>query len=241
MANSPHFSSDAGFSLFARDFDDPSTLDGVIVLDEPELTPPASEPEIQAISLAMLEEARACAHAEGLRQGRAEAAAARDAAREAMVTQLLFDLRNADINLRQAVEAAGTQLANLALAVIEAGFPSLRGCHGAAELSRFSREVIALLDEELRIVVRIHPTMQSVLDEVLADLEEERRAAIIVETRDALPAGDARIAWRNGLATRDTESLRTRIAEALAPLGLAPYRVNLADPDPVRAHASSHT
>jgi hypothetical protein len=57
---------------------------------------------------------------------------------------------------------------------------------------------------------------------VRGGLEPERREAILVEAREALPPGDARIAWRHGMAVRDTEALRLRLAETLAPLGLEP-------------------
>jgi hypothetical protein len=108
----------------------------------------------------------------------------------------------------------------LILAMIEVGFPSLRARHGPAEFVRFTREVVSLLGQEPRIVIRLHPSLVPDLNEVLASLEPERRAAVLVEPRDTLPIGDARIAWRHGMATRDTTALLARLAEVLAPLGL---------------------
>lgn len=214
----PPLGADAGFALFARDFDAP--LDGVIVLDDEEPEAPPSEPDAPAITPEMLEEACVAARAEGLQAGRAEAAEAREAARHAMTAALLNQLRDAEAQLRAAVEEAGGALAALVLTMLDSAFPALRARHGAAELSRFVRDMVSLLAQEPRIVIRIHPDMQPVLDQVLAGLEPERREAILVEPREALPPGDARIAWRHGMAVRDTEALRARLAETLAPLGL---------------------
>ncbi len=207
------------FAMFVRDFDAP--LDNVIVLDDAEEEVPAAPPP-PAITQEMLDAAVAAARDEGLREGRAEAAEAREAARHAMQATLINQLRDAGAELRGAVDAAGSQLAALVLATLDAGFPALRARHGADELARFTRDIVGLLAQEPRIVIRIHPDMQPVLDEVLAALEPERREAILVEVREALPPGDARIAWRHGMAVRDTEALRQRLGETLAPLGLEP-------------------
>lgn len=208
------------FALFARDFDAP--LDNVIVLDDPEEEAPPAEPPPPSITQEMLEAAVAAAREDGLREGRAEAAEAREAARHAMQATLINQLRDAGAQLRGAVDEAGSQLAALVLATLDAGFPALRARHGADELARFTRDIVGLLAQEPRIVIRIHPDMQAALDDVLAGLEPERREAILVEVRDALPPGDARIAWRHGMAVRDTEALRQRLGETLAPLGLEP-------------------
>lgn len=210
-----------GLALFARDFDDPASMDGVIVLDDadPQEAPPEPPPPITA---AMLAEACEAAREAGLSQGRAEAAAEREAVRDAMTASLLAGLRDADTRLRAAVDEAGSRLVGLVLAMLDAGFPALRARHGAAELERFTRDVVALLGQEPRIVIRIHPSLASNLDDVLAGLEQERRDAILVEPRDTLPPGDVRIAWRHGLAVRDTAALHKRLADILAPLGLVP-------------------
>jgi flagellar assembly protein FliH len=208
------------FALFARDFDAP--LDNVIVLDDAEEEAGPAEPPPPPITQDMLDAAVAAAREDGLRAGRAEAADAREAARHAMQATLINQLRDAGAQLRGAVETTGSQLAALVLATLDAGFPALRARHGAAELSRFTRDIVGLLAQEPRIVIRIHPDMQAALDEVLAALEPERRETILVEARDSLPLGDARIAWRHGMAVRDTEAMRQRLAETLAPLGLEP-------------------
>ncbi len=219
-SNRPTFGD--ALALFARDFDDPAALDDVIVLDEQEPSDSLPEPAPPPITNASLEEACAIAHADGLRQGRSEAAGARDAERDAMMASLLAELRGAEADLRKTVEVAGTRLAGLVLASLEASFPTLCMRHGAAEVVRFTRDIVVLLGEEPRIVIRVHPTLHPPLEAMLAGLEPERREAILVEPRDTIPPGDARIAWRHGLATRDTAALRVRLEEVLASLGLAP-------------------
>lgn len=228
MARSISPFGDDGLALFPRDFDDPADMDGVLVLDDAEHAEAVSEvpPPITADMLAQACEA---AREEGLHLGRAEAAAAREAMRDAMTANLLAALRDADSSLREAAEDAGSHLAFLVLSMLRAGFPAIYARHGAVEFARFTRAVVGLLEHEPRIVIRVHPSLLADLDEILAELEPERRAAILVEPFDMLPPGDARIAWHKGLATRDTASMRRRVDEILAPLGLAPDDTDLVD------------
>jgi hypothetical protein len=94
------------FALFARDFDAP--LDNVIVLDEAEEDAPPAEPPPPPITQAMLDEAVAAAREDGLREGRAEAAEAREAARHAMQATLINQLRDAEAHLRWKRRAASS-------------------------------------------------------------------------------------------------------------------------------------
>jgi flagellar assembly protein FliH len=201
-------------TLFAHDFDAPPP-EGVVVLDEP-------EPEVPPpVTAEMVEQARAAGLAEGLANGRAEAAEAREAARQAALDRLGEQMDQAAAGLAETVEQAGGQLAQLVLAAIGAAFPALAARHGGAEVGRFIRELVALLAEEPRIVIRVHPDMEPDVAQALAALEPERRAAVLVEPRDSLAPGDARIAWRHGLAVRDATGLWTRVQDILGPLGLA--------------------
>ena len=218
----------SGLGLFVQDFDDPAG-GGVIVLDEPEVAEAAA-----AITQEFLEDACAAAHTAGLVAGRAEAAAARDGEQRALLAALLDQLRDADAQIRGAVEEAGGGLARLVLASLAAAFPSLCARHGAAELMRFTRDVTALLAQEPRIVIRVHPSMLPVLDECLGTLEPEQRETVLVEPRSSLMPGDARIAGRHGLAVRDAAALQARLDDILAPLGLAPLGL-APEPAPSRA------
>jgi len=200
----------------ARHFDE----QGVIVLDEPDPAE-AGAAAGPAITQQLLD-AAAAGHAAGLAAGRAEAEAAQEATRRALMAALLARLDDTAAAMGAAVDAAGGALARLVLASLAAGFPALCARHGAAELARFTGEVTALLAAEPRIVIRAHPAMLPVLDDMLAGMEPERRAAILVEPRDSLAPGDARIAWRHGMAVRDTAALRARLDAILAPLGLGP-------------------
>lgn len=203
-----------GLTLFAHDFDAPPP-EGVVVLDEPE---PEAPPPVTA---EMVEAARQEGLAEGLARGRAEAAAAREAARQEALERLSEQMRGAAEGLAESVEQAGTQIAQLVLAAVGAAFPALAGRHGGAEVARFTREIMAVLAEEPRIVIRVHPDMEADVAQALAGLEPERRAAVMVEPRDSLAPGDARIAWRHGLAVRDATGLWARVQDILGPLGLA--------------------
>lgn len=227
---SPTRAQTSGLGLFVHDFDDPMA-GGVIVLDEPDAADSEAAP---AITQEALDKVSAAAHAQGLATGRAEAAAAQEAERRALLAALLEQLRDADAQIRSAVEEAATGLARLVLASLAAGFPSLCARHGAAELGRFTQEVTALLAHEPRIVIRVHPAMRPALDEYLATLEPEQRQTIVVEPRSSLAPGDARIAWRHGLAVRDAAALQARLGAILAPLGLAPEPASPPAPISVR-------
>lgn len=208
--------SSAGLGLFAHDFDRPA--EGVIVLDEPEV----AAPPVPAVTEAMVAQAREEGFREGLAHGRAEAATARDAALAEMTARLVAQMDGAATALAAEVDRAGGELAQLVLAAVGGAFPALCARHGPAEVQRFTREVVTLLAEEPRIVVRVHPDMTADAARVVAALEPERREAVVVEALDSLAPGDAGIAWRHGLARRDARGMWARVVAVLEPLGLAP-------------------
>ena len=117
---SPTRAQTPGLGLFSRDFDDP-LADGVIVLDEPDAAESAAAP---AITQDVLDQACAAAHAHGLAAGRAEAAAEREAERRALLAALLDQLRDADGQIRGAVEEAGTALPGWYWPASPPGFPA---------------------------------------------------------------------------------------------------------------------
>ncbi len=211
----------ADFSLFVPDFDAPA---GVIMLDEMPEPDPGSAPEAaqSAVTAEMLAAACAQAHEEGRNAGLAQAADAREAQRQAMLSALAGHIAAADTQLRDVVEESGAQLAQLVFAVLQAAFPALSARHGGAEIARLTGEMVRLLAAEPRIVIRVHPTMAGEVAQVLDRLENERRAAVVVETRDDMPPGDARVGWRHGVAVRDSHALWSQVAGILAPLGLTP-------------------
>jgi flagellar assembly protein FliH len=95
-------------------------------------------------------------------------------------------------------------------------------------VQRFVHEILALLAEEPRIVVRVHPDMVPEVARVVANLAPERREAVVVEGHDGLPHGDARVGWRHGVAVRDAPGTWARVMDVLGPLGLAPRDVTVA-------------
>jgi hypothetical protein len=58
-------------------------------------------------------------------------------------------------------------------------------------------------------------------------LDPDLAARLQIVPTDSIPAGDARIAWRNGGATRDAAALWEQVAATLALSGLSP---SLAEP-----------
>lgn len=207
-----------GHGLFAEDFDDAT---GVIVLDD--APDPPAEPEPPApppITRADLEAARAEGLAEGLRQGRAQAASEAAAQLQSLIGTMVEQMRAADQELRRCVEENAEQVTQVLFAMLGATFPTLCQRFGAAEVARFTREVVAVLDDEPRIVVRAHPSMLPEIERALASLEPEHRENITIEGRETVPPGDARITWRNAVARRDAQARWAELSETMAQLGL---------------------
>lgn len=219
-------------SLFTCDFDELADDGaGVIVLDEPEAAAASLVP-----TQGLLDAARDAGFAEGLRLGRAEAAAAREAALHAMTSQLVEQMEAAVAGLRGALDESGTRIVQLVLARVGAAFPALCAHHGGAEVARFTRTILALLAAEPRVVVRVHPDMADDVTGIVAALDPERRESVVVEPREDIPVGDARIGWCRGIAVRDTATLWAEAQEALAALGLtAPVDVAAAVAAPTSA------
>lgn len=206
-------------ALFATDFD---RDDGVIVFDlpdEPEPSPVPVPPQTGPDDLAA---ARADGFEAGLRHGRAEAVAARDAQLAALVARLNEQLAGAADGLRASVDDAGERIGRLVVTILDRTFPALCARFGAAEVARFTCQVIALLEDEPRVLIRVHPTMTDATTAMLAALEPAQRSAVLVEADAALAAGDALVGWRNGRARRSTAALWADLVDALGQLGLGP-------------------
>ena len=72
---------------------------------------------------------------------------------------------------------------------------------------------------ETKITVRVNP---HILEDVTAELrilDPDLAARVHLVPTDAMPRGDARIAWENGAAARDTASLWSQIESILTGIG----------------------
>ncbi len=181
--------------LYAEDFDAPDL-------------PPLPEPEAiePAFSLAELEEARAEARAAARLDAEESQAAARlDAARD---------------SAREDATAASEAIARTMLGALTACLASLCARYGAAEVRTLARVVLPALVDEPRITIRLSPHDARMLADEIERLEPELAARISLAPTDAVPRGDLRIAWQDGVAVRDAAASRAAVHDALGALGL---------------------
>ena len=191
--------------LYAEDFDAPDPL--------PEPEPETIEP---AFSLAEVEEARAEARA----AARLDAEEGQAAARLRALQAIGAGLDAARDTAREDAAAASEVIARTMLGALSACLPSLCARYGAAEVRTLARAVLPALVDEPRITVRLSPHDARMLDEEIALLEPELAARISLAPTDAMPRGNLRIVWQDGLAVRDATAARAAVHDALDALGL---------------------
>jgi flagellar assembly protein FliH len=201
--------------LFAEDFD---AEPDIAVLDEPSgaaVPPPA-------ITEAELAAARDEAYAEGHRSGLAQAAADRAEITRQMVSVIADRMAEADAEAARVAERSAEAVAQLLLGTLGTMLPALCARHGAAEVAAVARAVLPSLVREPRVTVRVSPHVAAAVETELARLDPEFRARVELVETAAVPPGDARISWHEGVAVRDSAALWRAVAEALAPLDLLP-------------------
>lgn len=191
--------------LYAEDFDAPDL-------------PPLPEPEAiePAFSLAELEEARAEARA----AARLDAEESQAAARLQALQAIGAGLDAARDSAREDATAASEAIARTMLGALTACLPSLCARYGAAEVRTLARVVLPALVDEPRITIRLSPHDARMLADEIERLEPELAARISLAPTDAVPRGDLRIAWQDGVAVRDAAAARAAVHDALGALGL---------------------
>jgi len=197
-------------SLLLDDFDAPPA---------PPAPEPAPDPEV--ILPTHPEEALRAARAEGFAEGQrtAQEAAARARAGDvsAALAGIAARLDDAAAQAAAVADASAEAMMKLIVAVIAAGYPSLRERYGGQEVVRLARRLLPTLEREPRVVVHVNPAQAA---EVAAELAGEDR--VTVAPTASVPPGDARIAWQDGGAVRDAAAAWSAITDILGPLGLLP-------------------
>ena len=82
------------------------------------------------------------------------------------------------------------------------------------------QKILPALHREPKITVRINPELVTAMTEELHSLDADLAARVRLVAADAMAAGDVRVTWENGAATRDATSLWSQIESVLAPAGL---------------------
>jgi flagellar biosynthesis/type III secretory pathway protein FliH len=201
--------------LFAEDFDAPP---GVTVLDDAADAPPP-EPTFTAETLAA---SRTEAYAEGHRNGLAKAAADRAEVTLQMLGVIAERLEGGRAEAARVAEESAEALARLLLGTLASMLPALCARHGAEEVAALARAVLPALKREPRVTIRVSPHVAVAVEQELARFDPDLRERVALVPTDAVPPGDARIAWTDGAAQRDAAALWRDVADALAPLDLLP-------------------
>lgn len=150
----------------------------------------------------------------------AEAEASMRAAAARGLTEIATQLTAAREEAASIAEQSAEAIARLLFDCFATAFPALSARHGAGELAAMLRELLPALHREPKITVRVNPHLISPMTEEIHAMDADLAARLKLVPTDAVAAGDARVAWDNGTATRDATSLWKQIEGILAPAGL---------------------
>ena len=210
--------------LFAEDFGRPVRATGAT--DHP------PEPEIiePSFSADEMTEARARAFDEGHAAGLAAAAAAEAEAAVRMLDAIAAGLNTATQAGRDLAEARAQAIATLLTDALAAALPALCTRHGAAEIQAIVAAVLPGLAQEPAIEIAVAEDDVPAAQRAVARLDPglARRVRLGPGTRQA--PGDIRIAWKDGMATRDGAALCATVLEILTQDALASTHASRAQP-----------
>jgi flagellar assembly protein FliH len=202
----------SGKVLFAEDFDLSPSRDNA---PEPEVIEPT-------FSAAELEAARAEAWQAGSDAASAAAASADHAMIRQTVAAVTEQLVATHDELFELAEQSAATIARLLLGSLGVVLPELTARYGEAELRAIIRIVMPGLFKEPAVTLRINPQHCATVAREIERLDPDLAARLQIVPTESIPAGDARIAWRNGGATRDAAALWQQVAATLALSGLSP-------------------
>jgi flagellar assembly protein FliH len=181
-----------------------------------------AEPEAEVVEEApppptFSEEELALARDQAFQAGQAAGRADAEAATERMVAQALTAIGSQLPGLSAAqAEAADAMLreaTGVALAVIRKLQPEFCRHHGLAEIEGIVHECLSHLDREMRITVRVHPSLLEAVRQGCAQAAEAAsfEGKLIVTADPTIAAGDCRLEWGDGGAERNQARLWAEI------------------------------
>ncbi|NKC29824.1 FliH/SctL family protein [Falsiroseomonas selenitidurans] len=181
---------------------------------EPEPPPPDPAALAEAARAEGVLQGRAIGHAAGLKEGRAEQAAAQQAAIQRALERIATQMAGAEQAGQATAEAGAQALAGLLMQVLDLALP------GAA--ARLGPEIVAHLVPPLRQAIADRPEavlhVAPGLVEAVAALLPPGSPPVVADA--ALPAGDARVAWRDGAVVIALAARRAAIAQVLRAVGI---------------------
>ncbi len=196
-------------ALYAEDFDAPKIIPA-----------PAPPPEPVAAAPVFTVADMESAHAAGRAAAKVEIANSQAATRIKLLAQIAAGIAETQAACAAATEEAADAIARTMLSALAACLPALCARHGETELRAFARALLPGLTEEKRITMRVNPAMIAGMSTEIALLDAEIAECVVLVPVDQMAPGDARVTWQDGSAVRDAGQARTKIADALAALGL---------------------
>jgi flagellar biosynthesis/type III secretory pathway protein FliH len=198
------------FALFAEDFD-LSRADRDI--PDPEVIQPG-------FSAADIAAARAEAWAEGFESGAAEAQKRATNEIGALLDRIAGSLRDMREDAAAIVEQGADAIARTLMDSLGAVLPALCAQYGEAELRVLVQTILPALAREPSVTMRLNPAHIPALMRELDRLEPELIERVHLLPVEAIPLGDVRLSWEDGVATRDAADLWRQVQAVLVPAGL---------------------
>lgn len=204
--------------------DDPPT--GVLLFDDdfdaPPPAPPPPEPEIiePSFTLADLEAAREAAAQYSREAALREAEAASHTLTRRALETLAEEVARTRAEAEQAAAETSEAVVRLLLDCFAAAFPVLSRRHGPDEAAALLHAILPALRHEPKIAVRVSPGLLVLMGAEIERFDQDLAAHVRLIPTDALPPGDIRVEWTNGMASRDASTLWSEIEAILAPAGL---------------------
>jgi flagellar assembly protein FliH len=217
-------------ALFAEDFDLPRRD----AMPAPEVINPT-------YSAAELAEARAEAWAAGHAAGTMEANRTLTATTRSLLEAIAAALHDAKAAANTVAERSVEAIARLLLDSLGKLFPALCERHGEAELCALVHTILPALAQEPTITVRLNPVHTPALMRELDQLDPELVERVRLLPVEAIAAGDVRVSWRDGAASRDTAKLWQQVRAVLEPEGLlSPDTTPTPDRAPITIMETAH-
>ena len=206
--------------LFIEDFDDTTPVARSAPLAQAQDVEPVvpAEPTEPGLSRHDLEDLRATAREEGFAAGYAAAEGGLVAERLAAIRKLENALPTMSEQMATIVHRDIELVANAALSLLAECLPALCERHGADETRAAFRSILESVIDEPELTVVVCPDiLEIVKDELAAFANPVGRMNIVANP--SLLAGDLRVSWEHGSASRDTGQLRRLLLERLDGLG----------------------
>ena len=184
-----------------------------LALPPPEEAPPPPDPALLAELRAEGEaDGAARGFADGLAEGMRRQAAAQQAAIAASLAAIQAAMRAADAAGARAAVGSAEALAGLLLAAMDAALPAEAARCGATMIARIAAALLPALADRPEARLLVAPELAGAVAALLPRGPEVAQDA-------ALPAGDARIEWRDGARIVSLARRREAVREALEAAG----------------------